>query len=145
MTLYLADTSVWSWAHGGRRPDITERLATIGERDELATCVPVVLEAQHRARTGDEYESLLAASFETLHWLPTGRPELARAFDVQRSLAHAGHGYHRRPSLDYIIAATAELAGPDVVLWAFDRDMGVICEHTGQPCELETAGPGPDG
>ena len=39
--------------------------------------------------------------------------------------------------MDYVIAATAELAGPDVVLWAFDRDMGVICEHTGQPCELE--------
>ncbi|MGA8487287.1 MAG: PIN domain-containing protein [Gaiella sp.] len=141
MTLYLADTSIWSWAHGERRPDISDRLAAIGERDELATCVPVVLEAQHRARTGDEYESVFEASFGTLRWLRTGETELSRALDVQRSLAHAGHGYHRRPSLDYLIAATAELAGPDVVLWAFDRDMGVICEHTGQPCELETADP----
>jgi len=141
VTLYLADTSIWSWAHGGRRPDIAERLAAIGERDQLATCVPVVLEAQHRARTGTEYETLFDDSFGTLRWFHTGRPELSRALDVQRSLAQAGHGYHRRPSLDYIIAATAELAGPDVVLWAFDRDMGVICEHTGQPCELETAGP----
>ncbi len=137
MTVVLADTSIWSWAHGGRRPDIAERLASLGERDQLATCVPVVLESQHRARTGDEYETLFHDSFATLHWLPTGKTALSRALDVQRSLAHVGHGHHRRASIDYMIAATAELA--DAVLWAFDRDMAVICEHTGQPCELETA------
>jgi len=136
VTLYLADTSIWSWAHGDRRPDLTERLASLGERDLLATCVPVVLESQHRARTGDEHETQFHDSFATLRWLPTGRTALSRALDVQRSLAHVGHGYHRRASIDYMIAATAELG--DAVLWAFDRDMAVICEHTGQPCELET-------
>lgn len=139
MTSYLADTSVWSWAHGGRRPDITERLAERSERDELATCVPVALEILHRARSGDEYEELLEALFEPLRWVRTGSAALARALAVQRALAATGHGAHRRAAMDYMIAATAELAGPDVVLWAFDRDMQVICEHTGQPCELETA------
>ena len=137
MTIYLADTSIWSWAYGDRRPDITERLASLGERDLLATCVPVVLESQHRARTGEEYETLFHDSFAALRWLPTGRTALSRALDVQRSLAHVGHGAHRRAAIDFMIAATAELAG--AILWAFDRDMTVICEHTGQPCELESA------
>jgi hypothetical protein len=37
----------------------------------------------------------------------------------------------------------AEAAGPEVVLWCFDRDLKVICEHTGQPSEPEeSTGPG---
>ncbi len=108
----------------------------------MATCHPVVLEHLHVARTGDEFEWLLAETFVPLTWLSVGRRAWARALQVQRELAAAGHGYHRRPAMDYVIAATAELAGPDVVLWAFDRDMREICEHTGQPCELETAEPG---
>lgn len=139
MTSFLVDTSVWSWAQHGRRDDIRERLGERAERDALATCMPVVLEVQHLARTGEEFDALYDGTFARLDWLPTGETTLRRAFDVQRALAHAGHGYHRRPAMDYVIAATAELAGPDVVLWAFDRDLQVICEHTGQACELETA------
>ncbi len=138
MTVYLADSSIWGWADRGRRPDIANRLASRSERDEVATCIPVALESLHHARTGSEYDTLVE-ELEPIRWLPTDHAVLERAFEVQRSLAHTGHGYHRRPALDFMIAATAELAGPDVVLWAFDRDMAVICEHTGQPCELESA------
>ena len=139
MTSFLADTSVWSWARGGRRPDIREQLSRRAQRDELVTCLPVALEVQHLARTGEEYDQLYAAAFASVSWLRSGESAWRRALDVQRGLAHAGHGYHRRPAMDLVIAATAELAGPDVVLWAFDRDMRVICEHTGQPCELEVS------
>ena len=138
MTLYLADTSIWSWAHGDRRPDIAQRLAERLERQQVATCHAVVIEHQHRARTGSDFDWLYDTFFEPADWLPSGDRAWGRAFGVQRSLAASGHGNHRRPALDYVIAATAELA-PDVVLWAFDRDMRVICDHTGQPCELETA------
>lgn len=139
MASFLADTSVWSWGYDGGRDDIRERLSERVERDELATCLPVVLEFQHRARTGAEYDELYAAAFATVRWVRTGEPTLRRAVEVQRELAHAGNGYHRRPAMDFVIAATAELAGPDVVLWAFDRDMREICEHTGQPCALESS------
>ena len=138
MTVYLADSSIWGWANGGRRPDIAARLASRSERDEIATCIPVALESLHRARTGAKYETL-AEELEPIRWLQTDHAALTRAIEVQRSLAHLGHGYHRRSAIDFMIAATAELAGTGVTLWAFDRDMRVICEHTGQPCELEQA------
>ena len=137
MTSFLVDSSIWSWAWSGRRDDVRQRLGERARRDQVVTCLPVVLEVQHLARTGDEYDESCVATFASLDRLTTGERELRRAFEVQRELAHAGHGYHRRPAMDYVIAATAELAGPDIALWAFDRDMGVICEHTGQPCELE--------
>ncbi len=137
LTVYLADTSIWSWAYGRRSPEIADKLGARLDADELATCNPVVVEYLHRARTGLELEQLLEEAFMPLRWLTTGGRAWSRALAVQRSLAGAGHGRHRRPALDYVIAATAELA--DAVLWAFDRDMAVICEHTGQPCELESA------
>jgi predicted nucleic acid-binding protein len=138
VTSFLVDTSIWSWAEHGRRGDIRKRLGERSRRDQILTCLPVVLEVQHVARTGDEFDALYDETFAPVGWLPTGEAAMRRAFDVQRGLAHTGHGRHRRPAMDYVIAATAELAGQDVVLWAFDRDMQVICEHTGQPCELET-------
>ena len=137
MTLYLADTSVWGWAESGRRPDIAAKLAMRIERDELATCVPVALEALHLARTGAQYEARLETYFEPLHWLDLDAAAAARAFEVQRALAAGTHGNHLRPALDYLIAATAERAGAGVTLWFLDRDLSVICEHTGQPYEAE--------
>ena len=144
MTVYLADTSIWSWAYGPRRADIALELGARVDRDEVATCTPVVVEHLHRARTSSEFETLLEETFASLRWLASGRSAWARALEVQRSLARAGEGRHRRPAMDFVIAATAELA-PDAVLWAFDRDMRVICEHTGQACELESGEPEPGG
>jgi hypothetical protein len=48
-------------------------------------------------------------------------------------------GYHLRLAVDYLVAAIAEAADSDVVLWGFDGDLGLICEHTGQPYEAEHA------
>jgi hypothetical protein len=59
-----------------------------------------------------------------------------RALEVQRELAWHSHGGHRRPAVDYLIAAVAA-SEDDVVLWFFDRDLQLICEHTGQPYEAE--------
>lgn len=137
MTVYLADASVWGWAASGRRPDIAEKLATRIERDELATCAPVALEALHRARTGADYESLFATYFAPLHWLDLDARAAGRALEVQRALAAGTHGNRLRPAIDYLIAATAEQAGAAVTLWFLDRDLRVICDYTGQPYEAE--------
>lgn len=68
----------------------------------------------------------------------------ARALAVQRELAKASDGNHRRSPVDFMIAAAAEAAGDEVTLWCFDRDLKVICEHTGQACEAEESTlPGP--
>lgn len=142
MPRYLADSSIWGWANSGRRPDIAGKLAQRLERGEVATCPPIVLEALHRARDGAEYDELFESLFEPLHWIPLGDHAADRAMQVQRGLAATTHGSHLRPAIDFMIAASAEPV-PDLVLWFFDRDLRVICEHSGQAHESERSiGPG---
>lgn len=139
---YLADSSIWGWARSGRRPDIAGRLAQRFEDGELVTCAPVVLEAMHRARSGEHYEQLIAELFEPLDWLTLGERESIRAVEVQRRMSKVTHGNHLRPAVDYLVAAIAE-AGDDTILWSFDNDLEVICAHTGQRHEAEVStGPG---
>jgi predicted nucleic acid-binding protein len=140
---YLADTSIWAWAQKAERPDIRERLAERYEAGEIVTCVPVVLEAMHRPETGAQYRQRFDQLFAPLARLPLEKASVERALEVQRELAEESDGSHRRPAIDFLIAAAAEAAGPEIVLWCFDRDLKVICEHTGQPSEPEeSTGPG---
>ena len=142
MPRYLADTSIWGWANSGRRPDVAAKLAERLERAEVATCAPIVLEALHRARDGAEYEALFSTLFEPLRWVPLTDGAAQRALEVQRELAARKHGNHLRPAVDYLVAAAGELAGNDIILWFLDKDLRIICEHTGQPHEAEaSAGP----
>jgi predicted nucleic acid-binding protein len=141
--IYLADTSIWAWSQKAERPDIREKLANRYEDDEIVTCVPVVLEAMHRAETGRQYRERFDQLFAPLERLPLEDASVERALEVQRDLAKAFDGNHRRPAIDFLIAAAAEAPGSEVVLWCFDRDLKVICEHTGQPSEPEdSTGPG---
>ena len=143
MPRYLADTSIWAWAQRTERPDIRERLADRYEAGEIVTCVPVVLEAMHRPDTGTRYRERFGELFAPLARLPLEDAGAERALEVQHELAANSDGSHRRPAIDFLIAAVAEAAGPEVVLWCFDRDLKVICDHTGQPCEAEeSTGPG---
>jgi predicted nucleic acid-binding protein len=139
VTAYLADTSIWGWAASGRRPDIEKTLAERFESDLVLTSPPIVLEALHGARNGREYEALYASLFQPVRWLPASDESARRAVVVQRELAHRTHGNHLRPAADFLIAAIAEAAGADVTLWFLDRDLRIICEHTGQPYEAERA------
>jgi predicted nucleic acid-binding protein len=137
---YLADSSIWGWANSGRRPDITTKLAQRLEAGEVVTCSPIVLEVLHRARTGKQYEHLIETLFEPLDWLPLGQEQSLRAVTVQRELAATTHGNHLRPAIDFLIAAVAAAASDDdVFLWFFDKDLLVICEHTGQPFDAESS------
>ncbi len=97
----------------------------------------------HRADTSARYEELFLGLLEPLAWLPLDEGASRRALEVQRELAATSHGNHRRPAIDYLIAAIGELAGGEVVTWFFDHDLRLICEHTGQRIEAESsAGPG---
>jgi predicted nucleic acid-binding protein len=140
---YLADTSIWAWAQKTQRPDIREKLATRYEQGEIVTCVPVVLEAMHRSETAAQFSERFDDLFAPLERVPLGDAGVERALSVQRELAKASDGSHRRPPIDFLIAAAAEAAGSETILWCFDRDLKVICQHTGQPCEAEeSTGPG---
>lgn len=137
MPLYLADSSIWAWSQRVERPDIRDRLADRYGDGDVVTCVPVILEAMHRPETGRQYSERFDQLFAPLERLPLEGATVERALEVQRDLAKASDGNHRRPAIDFLIAAAAEAAGPEVILWCFDRDLKVICEHTGQPCEPE--------
>ena len=139
MPRYLADTSIWAWAQKRTRTDIRGKLADRFESGEVVTCVPVVLEAMHRPDTSARYEEQFERLFEPLEWLPLDRAGVERAIQIQRELAAKADGGHRRPAIDFLIAAAAEAAGPEVALWFFDRDLEVICDHTGQPSEAEAS------
>jgi predicted nucleic acid-binding protein len=136
---FLADSSIWGWANSGNRPDIADKLADRFERDEIVTTPPVVLEVLHRARNGREYDELFDALFAPIGVIPLGEQQSRRAMEVQRELAQITHGNHLRPAADFLVAAAAEAAGEDVVLWSFDKDLRVICAHTGQPHEAEAS------
>lgn len=143
MPRYLADTSIWAWAERADRPDIKAKLAARYEAGEVVTCVPVILEAMHRPETTARYRERFDDLFAPLERVPLEGAAVERALQVQRELADASNGSHRRPAVDFLTAAAAEAAGPEVVLWCFDRDLRVICEHTGQPFEAEgSTGPG---
>jgi predicted nucleic acid-binding protein len=114
------------------------KLAERIERDQIVTCVPVVLEVMHRASTGARYEELFTTLFGTLRWLELDKKASSRALEVQRELAGCSHGNHRRPAVDYLIVAVGELSEEEVVVWCFDKDFRVICEHTGQRLEAES-------
>jgi predicted nucleic acid-binding protein len=137
VALYLADSSIWI---GRRRPgvgDLQQRFLDRIRRGEIATCVPVALEVLVGAPDATAYERDWDAIWKALFWLPLGQRAMQRALEVQRELASPGSGGHRRVAVAYLIAACAEDAGPDVVLWHSDDDLTAICEHTGQPHEQE--------
>ncbi len=139
MPLYLADSSIWGWASNRTRPDIADKLAVRIERNEIMTCAPVALEILNRAASGKEYEDLYSVLLEPLRWIDLTREAGWRALGVQRTLATNQDFNHRRPAVDYLMAAIAEQAEAEALLWFFDKDMRIICDETGQPCEEEVA------
>ena len=136
--LYLADASIWI-AQRRRRGSYLDELVTKRYEDGLiATCAPVVLEMLGGAPDAEAYARDWDFIFSTLDWLPLDDRASRRALEVQRGLSATTRGAHRRPALDYLIAACAE-AADEVVLWHWDHDLRLICEHTGQPQEAEHA------
>ena len=141
MTLYLADTSIWVRRTRPGAEELDERFRERYARGEIATCVPVALEVLVGPKDGAAYDADFANVWAPLTWLPLGEHAVERALVVQRELAHTNPGAHRRRPGDFLVAACAEAAGADVVLWHWDHDLAVICAHTGQPHESETGAP----
>lgn len=134
---YLADASIWIARRRAAPSYLDELLSERIEDGQIVTSAAVVLEVQAGAQGGDEYERDWRHVWTQLEWLPLDDRASRRAVEVQRSLAGTTRGAHRRPAVDYLIAACAETAG--AVLWHWDHDLRVICGHTGQPQESEHA------
>lgn len=139
MTFYLADSSIWC---GRSRPDAGSLSSDFVERmgkGEIATCVPIALEVLTGPDDGDAYVRDWMTLWDQLHWLPLRERATGRAVEVQSELALAVPGAQRRSVSQFLIAACAEDAGSEVVLWHWDDDLAAICEFTGQPHEFVRA------
>jgi hypothetical protein len=127
---YLIDTSVW---HRRGDPAVLDRLADLFAADEVAITEPVRLEVLFSARNAPEYDAM-SRELDGLQPAPCGNPELRRALEVQRLLAHKAGLHHRSVKIpDLLVSATAELAGLTVL--HYDEDYERVGAVTGQSTE----------
>ena len=137
MPSYLTDSSIWI---GSRRWSDTYLPGLLAERigaGEVATCVPTTLEVLVGAASAVEIEQDWEAVWEHVRWLPVSAATMERALDLLLGLGKTTRGAHRRRPIDFIVAACAETAGEDVVLWHWDRDLAAICDFAGIAHEPE--------
>src|SRR5258706_7416245 len=106
-----------------------ERAETIiGQMNEeqIATCVPFLLEAGFSARSAGDHLQIMDRLSRLPHVTIDSGVE-SSALEGQRELAAVGH--HRLAPADVLIAACAHEAGAGVL--HYDRDYDPIGEHTG--------------
>lgn len=124
--MLLFDNSAWARL-GSPRLNQARRDVVAGwvETDDLASCLPFLLEAGYSARSGSEH----LAMFEVLESLPriAVDAEVERlASAAQKELALVGH--HRLPPSDLVIAACAHRVQAGVL--HYDHDFDVIAQRT---------------
>jgi len=128
---YLADTSAWVKSRQRSAPaSVRRHFDELLLNDEIAICDVVALELLHHESTPAAFRKR-RADLDALPWVPVGKAECARALEVQYSLAGRGGARHRGVKLpDYLIAASAELAGLAVL--HYDGDYELVASETGQ-------------
>lgn len=124
---HLVDTSVLSRL---RQPLVVARVAELLRTRSAAITSLSALEVGFSARSGKEFDTLLAA-LGVYEVVDTVEADLIAASQVQRLLAAAGMRGRKVP--DLVIAAVARRSGLTVL--HYDRDFEVISVITGQPHE----------
>jgi predicted nucleic acid-binding protein len=123
---YLADTSAWNQSR--KRARFWRSLL---ENQELAICVPVVLELAYSARGLKDFAAL-QDHITGLTLLPLDEAASAAASATQAALV--ARAQHRGPTpMDLLIAAVAEVHG--TTLLHYDRHFDAIARVTGQQTE----------
>jgi predicted nucleic acid-binding protein len=122
----LLDNSAWSRLLAGVVPK--DRANTIGDRmdrDEIAICLPFLLEAGYSAQSALTYRAMMA-KFDKLPRIAIDLNVEEMALQAQRELAEIGH--HRLAPIDVMIAACAHRAEAGVL--HYDGDYDILVEHT---------------
>lgn len=124
--MLLLDNS--AWARLIQRAIPSDRAKTIAEwmdRDEVAVCLPFLLEAGYSARSAADRVALMARLDQLPRIAIDGEVERI-AMQAQRELAEVGH--HRLAPMDVMIAACAHRAEAGVL--HYDADYDTLAEHT---------------
>jgi predicted nucleic acid-binding protein len=123
----LADTSAWMQA----RRDSSARNLLLGaiERGDVHWCWPVRYELMIDAR-GQADVAAVERSLEGLREIPVDRTVQRTLFAAMREIAAKGaHGSHRFPLTDLAVAASAQVAGVEIL--HFDRHFQRLSAHFG--------------
>jgi predicted nucleic acid-binding protein len=133
----LLDNSAWARLSSeqldtGRAKAIAEWMGA----QQLATCLPFLLEAGYSARSGPERVAMMS-DLTQLPRVGIDREVEALALQAQRELAEVGH--HRLAPTDVIIAACAHAAGMGVL--HYDGDYDLLEAHTSLVFESEWLAP----
>jgi len=122
----LIDNSVWSRLLSGAVPRARlDAVVEMLDAEEIATCLPFLLEAGYSAQSAADQEKSLDR-LGTLPSVAVNAEVEATARKAQRELARAA--YHRVSPIDLMIAACAHEAGYGVL--HYDRDYDRIAELT---------------
>jgi predicted nucleic acid-binding protein len=133
----LLDNSAWSHLNSERLPEKRRKqvMAWI-EQQQIATCLPFLLEMGYSARSAEDHRTLMAGM--------TRLPNVEISVDVeehalraQRELAVIGH--HRLAPIDVMIAACAHDA--DMGVLHYDSDYDVLSQRTSLRFESEWLAP----
>ena len=131
--MLLFDNSAWTHLLQGAVPkDRAEEIAEWMDRDEIAVCLPFLLEAGYSAQSAGKHRSMMDR-FETLPRIVIDSEVERMALAAQRELAAIGH--HRLAPMDVIIAACAHRAEAGVL--HYDRDYDILAERTSLTFESE--------
>ena len=128
--LFCVDTSAW---HHATNPQVANRWLAALSANQVGICDQVRLEILYSARSATDYDAL-ADELDGLARIPIDTETFARAYHVQRELAHVAGLHHRSVKIaDLIIAAAAELSG--TIVWHYDEDYDRVAAITGQRTE----------
>jgi len=133
----LLDNSAWARLSSGRLKEArAETIATWMSEQQLATCLPFLLEAGYSARSGAQRAAMMS-DLALLTRVEIDREVERLALRAQRELAEIGH--HRLAPTDVVIAACAHAA--DMGVLHYDSDYDLLARHTSLAFESEWLAP----
>jgi predicted nucleic acid-binding protein len=133
----LLDNSAWARLASERlKKARAETVAGWMSEQQLATCLPFLLEAGYSARSGSERTAMMS-DLARLPRIEIDRDVERMAMQAQRELAEIGH--HRLAPADVVIAACAHIASMGVL--HYDSDYDLLAEHTSLVFESEWLAP----
>lgn len=98
------------------------------ENGRIGACGPLVAEALYSTQTQEQAAARAEELTEGLPYFEIDESAWRLAFKAQVELAGVAERFHRRPPVDYLVAACAHRHGLGVL--HYDRDYDLIAEHS---------------
>lgn len=121
----LLDTSAYARAGD---PRVVPVLTEAAREGRLVACGPFVCEALYSARDRRELADILEELTRGMPYVETGEEVFRLAHRAALELSRVSERFHRRPPIDYLIAAGAHVHRLGVM--HYDRDYDLIAEHS---------------